>query len=262
MSIQGRLLRRKRWYTLDDAARRLTVELGEPATVRDVLQLALDGDISLCVMLQFQPARKVVKPDGELQKLIFGGIEWPHIVVPEIGMTVSNKPFSLDGIYRVRFDHESIQALLTREVIGKDACFAGVGSWSVESLEHTDERYMMFEFDNELDEVPQMGGPALSQIIVMKAEIEECVRTITEEAVSGDENTEDKELRALEALGLLIETMAKQSSKYRVGDAGRPNCAQIAEAMSKQAGDVYGMKPRTLQDRLSKAQIAWQEKCK
>ncbi|BCB08031.1 hypothetical protein HHSLTHF2_19210 [Vreelandella venusta] len=74
--------------------------------------------------------------------------------------------------------------------------------------------------------------------------------------------TEGDELRILEALGLLIETMAKQSHKYRIGDNGRPNCAQIAEAMSQQAGDVYGMKPRTLQERLSKALAAWQQKCK
>jgi len=70
------------------------------------------------------------------------------------------------------------------------------------------------------------------------------------------------ELRALEALGLLIETMAKQSHKYRVGEAGRPNCAQIAEAMSQQADDIYGMKPRTLKGRLGEALTAWQEKCR
>lgn len=76
------------------------------------------------------------------------------------------------------------------------------------------------------------------------------------------QGVDDDDLKALEALGLLVETMAKQSNKYRIGDTGRPNFAQIAAAMSQQAGDVYGMSTRTLQDRLSTALAAWQEKCK
>lgn len=76
---------------------------------------------------------------------------------------------------------------------------------------------------------------------------------------------EGEELRTLEALGLLVETFAKQEAhtrKYRVGEAGRPNCAQIAKAMNNQAGDVYGMSESKLQRLLSKALTTWQEKCK
>ncbi|ERS81723.1 hypothetical protein [Halomonas sp. PBN3] len=68
------------------------------------------------------------------------------------------------------------------------------------------------------------------------------------------------ELRALEALGLLAETFAKLGPKYRKGDAGKPNCAQIAQAMSQQAGDTPGMGERKLAGLLSDALDAWRDK--
>jgi len=69
-----------------------------------------------------------------------------------------------------------------------------------------------------------------------------------------------EELRALEALGLLAETFAKLGPKYRKGDAGKPNCAQIAQAMSQQAGDTPGMGERKLAGLLSDALDAWRDK--
>jgi hypothetical protein len=68
-----------------------------------------------------------------------------------------------------------------------------------------------------------------------------------------------EELRALEALGLLAETFAtKQKGKYQ--RAGKPSCAQIAEAMTQQSSGIYGMGKSKLQRLLSEALNAWHEK--
>ncbi len=79
----------------------------------------------------------------------------------------------------------------------------------------------------------------------------------------GNQPTEGKDLRALEALGLLAVTFAKGRGQYTHERSGKPNCAQVAEAMSQQArqdGEVYGMSKSKLQRLLSDALIAWEEK--
>lgn len=70
--------------------------------------------------------------------------------------------------------------------------------------------------------------------------------------------TAGEELRALEALGLLAVTFAKQAPKYQRN--GKPNCAQIAKAMDQQAGKVSGMGDSKLARLLSDALAAWEEK--
>lgn len=91
----------------------------------------------------------------------------------------------------------------------------------------------------------------------MKPEdIPEGLRSEPQESPAAAVNGE--ELRALEALGLLAETVAKQAPKYQRN--GKPNKAQIAEAMSQQAGEVYGMSKSKLQRLLSYALDAWEEK--
>ncbi|MDL4861970.1 hypothetical protein NPJ88_006470 [Halomonas elongata] len=67
-----------------------------------------------------------------------------------------------------------------------------------------------------------------------------------------------EELRALEALGLLAEMVAKQAPKYQRN--GKTNKAQIAEVMSQQAGETPGMSKSKLQRLLSDALDAWEEK--
>ncbi|MCK0751737.1 hypothetical protein [Chromohalobacter japonicus] len=72
---------------------------------------------------------------------------------------------------------------------------------------------------------------------------------------------EGEELRALAALGLLVETFAtKFEPRYRKTKSGRPSCAQIAAIMESHAGDVYGTKKGTLERRLGDALDAWEKK--
>lgn len=70
--------------------------------------------------------------------------------------------------------------------------------------------------------------------------------------------TKSEELRSLEALGLLAEVFSKQAPRYQRN--GKPNKAQISEAMSTQAGEVSGMSKRKLQQLLSEALEAWYDK--
>lgn len=70
--------------------------------------------------------------------------------------------------------------------------------------------------------------------------------------------SERDEIRALEALGLLAETFSRSASKYDL--SGKPNKAQIAEAMSNHAGDIYGMSKSKLQRLLTDSLNAWDER--
>lgn len=98
--------------------------------------------------------------------------------------------------------------------------------------------------------------PSDSRIVIRRKNLDAFISRLDEQ--ESGQPTEGEELRALEALGLLAETVAKQAPKYQRN--GKPNRAQIAEAMSQQAGEVYGMSKSKLQRLLSDALDAWEEK--
>ncbi|MGO2132393.1 MAG: hypothetical protein ACTH3D_05755 [Halomonas sp.] len=257
MSIQSRLLGRKKWYTLDDAARRLSVELGEGVTVRDVMQLVLDGDVGLCVMLQRQRAKRVVGTLGEPVPLRVGDVEFSMVRVPYGDVTCEAKTEILDGIYRVSYNHDFFQSLLIRDITGGDACLDGLGWCGVESADLQGELFMLFDYSAQYKEdLPQFGGLTLNQLVILKKDVDAFISSLDEQ--ESGEPAEGEELRALEALGLLAETVAKQAPRYQRNN--KPNKAQIAEVMSQQAGEVYGMSKSKLQRLLSDALDAWEEK--
>ena len=65
---------------------------------------------------------------------------------------------------------------------------------------------------------------------------------------------EGEELRALE---LLAQIFAQTAPKYQF--SAKPNKAQIAETMSQQAVDAYGMSKSKLHRSLREALEAWEE---
>lgn len=55
-----KLYKLKNWYSLEDAARRLTITLGEDVSVNDLLQLTLEGHLPLSWYARHIPAQEVV----------------------------------------------------------------------------------------------------------------------------------------------------------------------------------------------------------
>jgi hypothetical protein len=59
MKVSKGLFALKRWLTLEDTAARLSASADEPVTVRDILQLALEGHLNISWYLRNRPARRV-----------------------------------------------------------------------------------------------------------------------------------------------------------------------------------------------------------
>ena len=70
-----KLYKLKRWYSLEDAAKRLSLTLGEPIEIQDLRQLMADGHISAycnvesVVAIEVAPASIFHGPDSELVQL-------------------------------------------------------------------------------------------------------------------------------------------------------------------------------------------------
>lgn len=60
----SKLYKLKKWYSLTDAARRLTTTVGEEVTERDVRQLFVDRELPVSWILQHQPAAEVAAMCG------------------------------------------------------------------------------------------------------------------------------------------------------------------------------------------------------
>jgi len=258
MSIQGRLLRRKKWYTLDDAARRLTVELGEPATVRDVLQLALDGEIRICVILHGQAAKTITDVHGKIDSPLFFTFEGEDmepapVVTHGNPITVDEDSLKfLEGTFEMSDASGSLGRMLKLKITGAFDEFKG-GFWSVKDIGNEEAEWLIFSMS---DDAPSNQWPDDSSLMVLRNDLDTFISSL-DEPPSG-QHAEGEELRALEALGLLADTFAKQAHRYQRN--GRPNCSQIAQAMSNQAGTVYGMGESKLAHLLSDALAAWEEK--
>lgn len=259
MSVKSRLQQRKAWFTLDQAAQRLSDEYNEDITTENVLELALGGD--LAISMQVYGAQKVLP----LQEGEQTGVRAAPSLSPIIGYKPGMPGLREDvtghvgeGIYRVGIDAPSTKQHLHRLIGGDSLGTAGTPAWYLIMDDADGGEPHLFVPLQPVKETQLLPFPSPQSLLVRREELEAFISEVGEQNAAPD--SEGENLRALEALGLLAETFAKQGPKYRKGDAGKPNCAQIAKAMSQQAGDTPGMGESKLQRLLSDALDAWHDK--
>ncbi|WP_157955174.1 hypothetical protein [Halomonas denitrificans] len=269
MTMQARLLSRKRWYTLDDAARRLSVEFGEDVELEDIVQFVLDGDLQPSIYLSMVPACRIYPDDSheaaEIEKSGETLVTAPRAryVGP---MRRHDADASLDGIYHLHLTLFAIDAWrmwLQGEGAPCDEFFRKLPSyWYVTPLDGSEKTFVPCEIDPDappgLDTYESKRPPDIAEWIIARRDLDAFIASPAEQ--SPGQPTEGEELRALEALGLLAVTFAKGRGQYMHERSCKPNCAQIAKAMQPHAGEVYGMGERKLAGLISDALAAWEEK--
>lgn len=175
------------------------------------------------------------------EKFLIEEMYYPKVGGPDID------PWSLEGVWLERDGH--IYRLCER--IATQADYAASGTEN--SIAEWKKRYQ-----DPLRWFPTDRLPAESTIILRRKNLDAFITSLEEPEPAPGVEAGGDERRALEALGLLAEMVATQAPKYQRN--GKPNRAQIAEAMSQQAGDVYGMSKSKLQRLLSDALDTWKEK--
>lgn len=93
--ILSKLFNFKKWLTLDESANHLTTRLKEPVTQADILQLALDGHLTLSVNF-------VNTTYARVGKIIPNNIDATGFIIPINGREVfsfQDNIFSISGIY-------------------------------------------------------------------------------------------------------------------------------------------------------------------
>lgn len=260
MSVKSRLKQRKTWLTLEQAAKRLSDEFSEDVTAENILELALEGDLPISV--QVYGAQKVMP----LQKGEQIGVRSAPSLSPITGYKpgVPGLPEGVTGhvgagIYQVGIDAPSTRNHLHR-LIGSEALgTTGTPAWYLIMDDADGGEPHLFVPLEPVKDTKLLPLPSLQSLLVRRIDLEPFIEELGKQ--SPELSSEGEELRALEALGLLAETFAlKGPSNWRKLETGKPNKAQIAEAMSKQAGEVYGMSKSKLQRLLTDALVAWEER--
>lgn len=264
MTMHGRLLRSKKWYTLDDAARRLSIEFGEEVEVRDVVQLVLDNELPVSIHVDGMPGRKlmVIHMEHRPGRPVFADVATYRTQYHADGTlktrTGGHRKWEwLSGIYHLRLYDDAIDGWRGWVQGFRAPEFSGA-SFALSEPNNPEECYTPLFIDEELGTQPYPDHPSIEEWIITRADLDAFIASLDESEPAPGVEAGGIELRALEALGLLAETVAKQAPKYQRN--GKPNRAQIAEAMSNQAGEVYGMSKSKLQRLLSDALDAWEER--
>ncbi|SFT48188.1 hypothetical protein [Halomonas saccharevitans] len=182
-------------------------------------------------------------PMLSLEKSLVEEMYYPRVGGPDID------PWGLEGVWLER--EGCIYRLCKRMATQADYDACG----TEDSISEWEKRYTDPSRWFPADRLPEECA-----IILRRTNLDAFIDSLEAPEEARGQFSEGEELRALEALGLITETIAKLGPKYRKGDAGKPNCAQIAHAMSQQAGEVYGMSKSKLQRLLSYALDAWEEK--
>ncbi|MGQ4879807.1 hypothetical protein ACOJCM_14675 [Billgrantia sp. LNSP4103-1] len=242
MSIESRLLKRKKWYTLDDAARRLSVEFGCDISHRDLAQFALDGELKLSVLFQdrtFVHGYRLVPSSFHLP-CHTGSIEGGTYIPSLLGYQIDwcDQVAWVSGTCRLVTEHHVIRKYLRTWVQYGAGQFTESEyvdkEWFVESA-HDGQIYFMVDVASEDADghdtyCVNERLPKPEDLIVTKPDLDVFVNRVLEEGESSQSKREPDEMKTLEVLGLLTEALAQQHpGLYAI--SGKPKRSGIVSIM-------------------------------
>lgn len=266
MSIQGRLLRRKKWYTLEDAARRLSIEFGEEVEIRDVVQLVLDNELPVSIHVDGMPGRKlmVINMEHRPGRPVFADVRTYRTEYHADGTLKTRtgghrKWVWLAGTYHLRLYDDAIdgwrgwvQGFCAPE-------FSGV-SFALSEPNNPEECYTPLFIDEELEMQPYPEHPSIEEWIITRADLDAFIASLEESEPASGVEVGGIEMRALETFGLLVELYASQHGPdYQHG--ARPKASRIVKDMlAAIPDDVTNMGDRKLKEHVGAAIKAWEAK--
>lgn len=223
MSILDKL---KSWYTLEEAAARLSRTLGHPITEHDVVQLASDGHIVVCWFLS--------NHHDHYAQPVLVSCDYPRgeetFIRTEPDYDDDGKVFgrAISGQFKLPVDIYPPWAWWLLTFIGKGG-ESGTG-WDPIVIDTDDGRPWAF--------YEQGGGdffhfPLKEEITIARTDIEnfELVCRSPQQNPPNSENSkafEFERTRLLKHVGVMALTLAEKSGKYKNGT--KPNASQIATA--------------------------------
>lgn len=221
MSILDRL---KSWYTLSEAADRLSRNLGQKITEHDVVQLAGEGHIVVCWYLTGEQRAFPATVSCDYPQ---GGETFLR-VLPEVDANGASWRQSIFGPFRLPIDFYPPWGWFLLKFIGKGGD-SGTG-WDPILIDPTDGRYWgIDELNGDFDKFPEQN-----ELVIQREELEAfehaCQQpTITHSptAAVGVESDSER-VRLLKHIGALALVVAEKSAKYKKGD--QPNVSQISQA--------------------------------
>ncbi|WNK19857.1 hypothetical protein P1P91_13670 [Halomonas piscis] len=249
MAFSETIMKRRQWHSLESAAQFLSIGIGEDVSVDQLIELARSGDIPIFVDLSM-PAWPLVGDKGAPKAhLNFTVHEHPVPSSPLPGMTVNAD------------DTDCV--LMGKYELKTPSAFSPLSEWYVKDPKSGESfipghQYKSLPSGKSFPERP--GKPVPEEWVFKKDDLETLVAQIlSDEDVREGKKKDKREIRALEALGLLVEVVAytgTDQKKYQWG--GKPNCAQIARAMEAQAGQGSGMREEKLKRLVGDALDAYQ----
>lgn len=255
----------KKWLTLEDAAKRLTTSLQEEVTVRDILQLSLEQEISLSWNIRFKYLREVAPytrlmgfgftkeeqcmqdpPDKKLdpkayeifliKKEMFSSKNIAFNFEPQ------SYPFKAEGIYELDLTIPIIKEFIHSLISKENSDIRTLEGFLVKTKEGI--LYQRVDilpprenekvYDN-LDQraYPSDDLPKYGDLTIRKADIDKLEdRLLNTNAQNNNIRTPEESL--IEALGLMAILLSKKIPTLKSGS--KPNASQIVEAIEREAG--------------------------
>lgn len=264
MTMQARVLRRKKWFMLDDAAKWISAETGEDVNSRDVAQFALEGELRLYVYLDYMYGKKLIPVGSEKgdEDAKLWGLNQNYLETPACEVVDASQLKDLTGIFEVGVNTHSTRGMLLSWLQGysqESTSDYNNDSWCV--FDCKGDAWVVYDYGENAfcDLVPVYEVPKINTLMIPREDVEEFINSLGE----GDAETlssEGDELRSLEAFGILVELYASQHGPDYWNGA-RPKASRIVQDMlAAVPNDVTNMGDRKLKDHVGAAIKAWEAK--
>lgn len=253
MSVKTRLQQRKTWFTLAQAAQRLSDEFNEDVTTENVVELALEGD--LAISIQVYGAQKVMP----LQKGEQLGVRSAPSLSPITGYKpgVPGLPEDVTGhvgagIYRIGIDAPSAKHHLHRLVGGEPLGTAGTPAWYLIMDDADGGEPHLFVPLQPIKETKLLPFPSPQSLLVRREDLE----TFITDQGHAETNTDEKPSSLL-TIGVLLKIMKE-------GTRQNHTQSSLIETIidNQELKGVRGLSKRNLEDIFSAANKSLSEAMK
>ena len=258
-----KIFKLKKWLSLGDAARRLSLICEEEITYKDIIQLCLDGELDVCWYFRYGWAREAAmytsligvwfqdekalvskKDTGSLsiEDLMNEFLHGPKGTLLTIGSL--SEPFRIEGTYKIVLDTGTFRDHLLSFLTGSESKLVNIeGCLIVDD----DGRYLQpVEFlpnkDNEkvferLAEraYPSDQLPELDELVLLREDLEKLEVKISNPNTNTNTNTKLRtpQETVVKNLALMALLLSETSAKYKKGETA--NASQIANDLEKLA---------------------------
>ncbi|OQQ00755.1 hypothetical protein BK412_21365 [Vibrio campbellii] len=246
-----KLFNLKKWLTLEDCAKRLSYIFEEHVSIKDIVQLCLDGELDICWLFRhgwaqeaaeshsllgawfIDPQNIPVRPnnDNSIDSLMHDHLYGKPTAMYRI--VTFSEPYRIEGAYKLNIDtgvlKDHLMSFITdkpTELVSFEGCLLtdsfGRYICPVEFLP-TEKGEAVFARLNERA-YPTDKLPELEELVILRSDIEKL-----ESKLSGHSTnilrTPEETLK--QSLGILATLLSQSNAKYRKGNTA--NCSQIAK---------------------------------